>query len=88
MGMLSRGVLRKAKSRGVQYSFLFMRADGQQLARISNLIETGVIRPVVDKVYPFAETAEALAYVETGRAKGKVVIFCRRLTTIHECKDC
>ena len=74
MRMLSRGVLKKAKARGVGYAFLFMRADGAQLAQIAKLIDTGAIRPVVDKVFPFAQTAEALAYVETGRAKGKVVI--------------
>lgn len=72
--MLSRGVLKKAKSRGVLYSFLFMRAEGQQLAQIAKLIDAGVIRPVVDKVFPFAQTAEALAHVETGRARGKVVV--------------
>ena len=38
------------------------------------LIDAGVIRPVVDKIFPFAQTAEALVYVETGRAKGKVVV--------------
>lgn len=74
MRMLSRGVLNKAKARGVGYSFLFMHADGAQLTQIAKLIDAGVIRPVVDKVFPFAQTAEALAYVETGRAKGKVVI--------------
>jgi NADPH:quinone reductase-like Zn-dependent oxidoreductase len=74
MRTLSRGVLKKAKSRGVGYSFLFMRAEGQQLEQIAKLIDAGVIRPVLDKVFPFARTAEALAYVETGRAKGKVVI--------------
>lgn len=72
--MLSRRVLRKAKSRGVDYSFLFMRADGQQLAEIARLIDPGAIRPVIDRVFPFAHTPEALAYVETGRAKGKVVV--------------
>ena len=74
MRMLSRGVLKKAAARGVGYSFLFMRADGAQLAQIAKLIDAGVIRPVVDSVFPFAQTAEALAYVETGRAKGKVVV--------------
>jgi NADPH:quinone reductase-like Zn-dependent oxidoreductase len=72
--MLSRSILKKAKSRGVDYSFLFMRADGRQLTEIAKLIDAGVIRPVVDKVFPFAQTAEALTYVETGRAKGKVVV--------------
>ncbi|MDZ7875095.1 MAG: NADP-dependent oxidoreductase [Rhizobium sp.] len=74
MRMLSRNILKKAKSRGIDYSFLFMRADGQQLREIAILIDAGVIRPVVDKVFPFAQTADALAYVETGRAKGKVVV--------------
>lgn len=74
MRLLSRGALKKAKARGVGYSFLFMRADGAQLAQIAKLIDAGVIWPVVDKVFPFAQTDQALAYVETGRAKGKVVV--------------
>jgi NADPH:quinone reductase-like Zn-dependent oxidoreductase len=78
MRMLSRGILKKARKRGVDYSFLFMRAEGQQLHEIAKLIDAGAIRPIVDKVYPFAKTAEALAYVETGRAKGKVVVAVSR----------
>ncbi|MFS2153891.1 NADP-dependent oxidoreductase [Rhizobium sp. Rhizsp42] len=74
MGMLSRSIIKKAKARGIDYAFLFMRANGQQLTEIAKLIDAGVIRPVVDKVFPFDQTAQALAYVETGRAKGKVVI--------------
>ena len=72
--MLSRRVRKEAKALGVGYSFLFMRAEGQQLSEISSLIEAGVIKPVVDRIFPFEKTNEALAYVETGRAKGKVVI--------------
>lgn len=72
--LLSRKVRKEARSLGVRYSFLFMRAQGLQLGQIASLIESGVIRPVVDKVFPFENTADALAYVETGRAKGKVVI--------------
>lgn len=74
MWMLSRGVRRKAKARGVSYSFWFMNSDGAGLAQLAGLIDAGAIRPVVDKVFPFAETGAALAYVETGRARGKVVI--------------
>jgi NADPH:quinone reductase-like Zn-dependent oxidoreductase len=74
MHLLSRGVRKKAKALAVRYSFLFMRAHGQQLSEITSLIESGVIRPVVDKVFPFEKTRDALEYVETGRAKGKVVI--------------
>lgn len=72
--MLSRGVRKEARRLHVRYSFLLMRAEGGQLAQIARLIDAGVIRPVVDKVFPFARTAEALAYVETGRAKGKIVV--------------
>ena len=72
--LLGRCVQKKAKSRGVSYSFLFMHADGAQLTQLGRLIDADVVRPVLDKIFPFAQTAEALAYVETGRAKGKVVI--------------
>lgn len=72
--LLSRSVRKKAKSRSVQYSFLFMRANGRQLEQIAELIDSGALRPVVDKIFPFNQTPEALAYVETGRVKGKVVI--------------
>jgi NADPH:quinone reductase-like Zn-dependent oxidoreductase len=74
MGFLSYGIRAKAKRRQVHYSFLFMRANGDQLTEITSLIESGIIRPVVDRVFPFASTKEAMTYVEAGRAKGKVVV--------------
>ena len=75
--LLSRGIRTKARRRGVTFSFLFMWAQGDQLGKITSLIESGTIRPVVDRVFPFEATNEALAYVESGRAKGKVVIKVR-----------
>ncbi|MGM9507482.1 NADP-dependent oxidoreductase [Larkinella sp. GY13] len=74
MFFLSYTTKRKAKALGVTYSFLFMRADGNQLAKITRLIDDQIIRPVMDKVFPFNEANEALDYVESGRARGKVVI--------------
>jgi alcohol dehydrogenase len=74
MRLLSAGVRRKARSRGIGYSFLFMKANGDQLREITRLIEAGAIRPVIDRVFPFGSTNDALAYVEAGRAKGKVVV--------------
>ncbi|GAA3466527.1 NADP-dependent oxidoreductase [Nonomuraea roseola] len=66
---------RRARSHGVSYSFLFMKASGNQLRELTPLIDAGKIRPVVDTVFPFRETRQALAYVEAGRAKaGKVVV--------------
>lgn len=71
---LSFGIRAKARRRHIHYSFLFMRAHGGQLTEITSLIDRGIIRPVVDRVFPFASTKEAMAYVETGRAQGKVVV--------------
>jgi NADPH:quinone reductase-like Zn-dependent oxidoreductase len=77
MRLLSFGIRGRARRRGVDYSFLFMHADGRQLREIARLIEADVIRPVLDRVVPFEQTNEAMAYVEAGRAKGKVVIKVR-----------
>jgi alcohol dehydrogenase len=51
-----------------------MKANGVQLRLITRLIEDGAIRRVIDKVFPFESTNEAMAYVEAGHAKGKVVV--------------
>ncbi len=75
--LASLGARRKARRRGTTFSFLFMKASGAQLQRIAALIDAGHVRPVVDKIFPFRSTNEALAYVEGGRAKGKVVIKVR-----------
>ena len=77
MRLLSFSIRKKAKRRRVTYSFLFMQANGEQLSKITALIEAGIIRPVIDRVFPFDATREALAYVETGRSKGKVVVKVR-----------
>ena len=61
----------------MSYSFLFMKASGDQLREITSLVDEGVIRPVVDRAFPFESTKEALAYVESGRTKGKVVVKMR-----------
>jgi len=74
MRLLSRGIRSKAKRKGVTYSFVFMRADGAQLGTITSLVESGAIVPVIDRVFPFEDTQGALAHVENGRAKGKVVV--------------
>jgi NADPH:quinone reductase-like Zn-dependent oxidoreductase len=77
MRALSFSVRRQARRLQLNYAFLFMKASGSQLKQIAQLIESSAIRPVVDKVFPFESTNEALAYVESGRAKGKVVIKVR-----------
>ena len=77
MRLLSFRIRRHARRHQIDYSFLFMRANGDQLRQIGSLIDAGIIRPVVDRVFPFESTKEAMAYVETGRAKGKVVVKIR-----------
>jgi NADPH:quinone reductase-like Zn-dependent oxidoreductase len=51
-----------------------MHPSGSDLAQIAELIEQGKLKVIVDKAYPFAKSSEALAYLERGRAKGKVVV--------------
>jgi NADPH:quinone reductase-like Zn-dependent oxidoreductase len=73
-GLLSRKIIRMGRKRGADYSFLFVRPDGEQLGEISKLLAAGSILPVIDKIFPFDQTIDALAYLEKGRAKGKVVV--------------
>lgn len=73
-GMLSRKIIGKAKKRDAAYAFMFVRPDGRQLADIGELLETSRIRPVIDKVFPFDQAVNGLAYLKEGRAKGKVVV--------------
>lgn len=72
--LISLGTKKKAKKLSTNFVFLFMRAEGKQLGEITKLIEAGVIKPVIDNVFPFEQTNEALSYVETGRSRGKVVV--------------
>lgn len=74
MFLLSFKTKKLAKKQNVDYSFLFMQANGKQLREISKLIETGIIKPIIDKIFPFEQTNDAINYVESGRAKGKVII--------------
>ncbi len=74
MGLLSRKVRKQARRLGVSYSFLFMQANGGQLRELSCLYDAGHLHPLIDTTFSFDQTPEALAYVEQGRANGKVVI--------------
>lgn len=72
--LISSGAKKKAKKLNATFKFLFMRAEGSQLEQITQLIESGIIKPVIDKVFQFEQTNDAMVYVESGRTKGKVVI--------------
>jgi NADPH:quinone reductase-like Zn-dependent oxidoreductase len=74
MWLLSRKIRKQARKLGVNYSFLFMQANGGQLRELASRYDAGRLRPVIDKTFPFDQTLDALAYVEEGSANGKVVI--------------
>jgi NADPH:quinone reductase-like Zn-dependent oxidoreductase len=72
--LLSYPTRRIAKRHDVSYSYLWMKANGDQLTQIASLVDSGSIRPVIDRIFPFESTKEAMAYVDQGRAKGKVIV--------------
>jgi NADPH:quinone reductase-like Zn-dependent oxidoreductase len=72
--IISYGIRSQARRAGIHYRYLFMHPSGSDLAQLAELIEQGKLKVIVDKTYPFANIADALAYVESGRAKGKVVV--------------
>ena len=71
---MSRKVTAAARTHQARYEYLFMRPDGDQLREIARLVEAGVIKPLIDEVFPLAQVREALARAESGRVTGKVVI--------------
>jgi NADPH:quinone reductase-like Zn-dependent oxidoreductase len=70
----SYGIRSRARRTGITYRYLFMHPSGGDLAQLAGLIEQGSLKVIIDKTYPFANISDALAYVESGRAKGKVVV--------------
>ena len=74
LGFLNRKVDRLARKKGARFEYLFMRASGEQLEKIGALVNHGVIKPILDRTFPLEAAAEAVSYVESGLAVGKVVI--------------
>jgi NADPH:quinone reductase-like Zn-dependent oxidoreductase len=74
LGFMNRKVDRLARERHVRFEYLFMHASGEQLGRLGALVDQGAIKPVLDRVFPLKSAAEAISYVESGHAVGKVVI--------------
>ncbi len=72
--LISLGLRRRARRAGVSYRFLFMHASGRDLADLADMIAQGSLKPTLDRTWPMAKVADAMAYLEGGRAKGKVVV--------------
>jgi NADPH:quinone reductase-like Zn-dependent oxidoreductase len=75
--IISYGIRSRARRAGVSYRYLFMHPSGSELAELAGLIEQGKLKVIIDKTYPFANISEAMAYLESGHAKGKVVVTMR-----------
>ncbi|WP_032405615.1 NADP-dependent oxidoreductase [Rhodococcoides fascians] len=71
---LSRKIRKQARTLGVDYQFMFMHSDGDQLRRIAALVDKGIIRPVVGATYPFEQAPQALSALGRGGVLGKTVI--------------
>ncbi len=74
LALLTRKERNAARARGVHYRYLFMRPDGAQLGELVGLVNSGVLKPTIERRYPLREAAAALAHVEAGHAVGKVLI--------------
>lgn len=72
--IISNGIRARARRAGIRYRYLFMHPDASDLAVLAELIDQGKLKVVLDKIFPFESIAEALAYLEDGHAKGKVVV--------------
>ena len=53
---------------------LDLKKDRRRLEAVLALVEAGKVKPVIDREYPFDEVVDAIDYVATKRARGKVVV--------------
>lgn len=67
-------IRRRARRAGVGYRYLFMHPSGEDLGLLAGLVDKGELKPVTDRIFPFEQIADAFAYLEQGRAKGKIVV--------------
>lgn len=71
---MSSNIRRQARRADADYRFLFTRPDAGQLQSIAELVDQGVLRPIVDRAMPFEQTPEALQTLLRGGLRGKIVV--------------
>lgn len=76
-GIMSLGLRRRARRHGVDYRYLFMHPSGDELRELAQLIDAGTLPVTVDRCFEFAQMDAAMAHLEQGHAKGKVVVRLR-----------
>jgi alcohol dehydrogenase len=72
--LMSRKVYAASAEAGASYCWFFTEPSGDQLREIAGLVDRGAVKPVIDREFAFDQLPAALAYLETGRARGKVVL--------------
>jgi len=72
--LVARKITKLEKKHNVKYSFWFMKPNGRQLEILTKWIESGKIKPVIDRAFPFEEAQKAIEHSESGRAKGKLIL--------------
>jgi alcohol dehydrogenase len=72
--LMSRKVYAASAEAGASYCWFFTEPNGDQLREIAGLIDRGAIKPVIDREFAFEQLPAALAYLEAGHARGKVVL--------------
>ena len=72
--LMNRKVYAASEAAGARYCWFFTEPDGDQLREIAGLVGAGAIKPVIDREFAFEQLPAALAYLEKGRARGKVVL--------------
>lgn len=63
-----------AKKHGVTAIGQMTKGSTEQLTRLAELVDTGKVKPVIDKTFPLAQAKDAYQYLEQGHPKGKIVI--------------
>jgi NADPH:quinone reductase-like Zn-dependent oxidoreductase len=81
MKLMSRRVFAKARKNRANYYRFMTESDGHALSHLLPMIESGQIKPVIDRVFPMQELPQALEYLMTGRAQGKVILQVSRSDT-------
>lgn len=77
LGCMARGVEQQARDRECIYEHVFMQPSGKDLTELATYYENGVLRTVIDRTFPLTESVQAMAHLESNKAKGKVVVQIR-----------
>lgn len=67
-------IAEKAKARGVNGFYFSVQSNGEDMKQIAGLLEKGIIKSHVSKIFPFEKMADAHLQIETGRTVGKIVV--------------